>query len=243
MRRNLEMTRGVRIAETSSVILFWLCEIALAVRVWPLLDLSPAGWLALLAGSFLLADFVSGLFHWAADTWGSPEMPVIGGLFVRPFRDHHIDEMGITRHDFFEVTGANCAIALPWFLVHLVDLERSPNAAVGATFLGAFLFFVFLTALSHRWAHSETPPALAKVFQKTGLLLSPELHKRHHEAPHTSYYCITSGALNPVLDKARFFRALEVIVASVTGLVPREDEGYADPAALEAPAPERDTAS
>lgn len=35
----------------------------------------------------LTADFGSGLVHWAADTWGSIELPIIGKVRRRTFHD------------------------------------------------------------------------------------------------------------------------------------------------------------
>jgi len=67
---------------------------------------------ALMLG-FVAADFLSGFIHWLADTWGTPEWPIIGRALIRPFREHHVDQKEITRHDFVETNGNNCFISLP----------------------------------------------------------------------------------------------------------------------------------
>lgn len=36
----------------------------------------------------ITADFGSGLVHWAADTWGSIELPIVGKVCVRRFNVH-----------------------------------------------------------------------------------------------------------------------------------------------------------
>jgi hypothetical protein len=41
------------------------------------------------------ADFMSGIVHWTADTWGSVTCPLFGRRFLRPFRVHHVNP-----HDF-----------------------------------------------------------------------------------------------------------------------------------------------
>lgn len=48
----------------------------------------------------LFIDFISGLFHWAADTWGKVETPIVGSTVIKNFRTHHLDPQEITLHSF-----------------------------------------------------------------------------------------------------------------------------------------------
>jgi ubiquitin-conjugating enzyme E2 variant len=174
----------------------------LAVRALP----EGGGWLAALAGfgGLCLADLISGLVHWSADTYGQPTTPIFGG-FVRTFREHHADQVDITRHDFIETNGDVCIFSSP---VHftLLCLFEDPFAlcCVLGLFVGSYT-----NSQIHKWAHSEQPPWLVRQCQQARLLLSPAHHSRHHAGPHLSHYCITTGWLNTLLDGVGFFRRLE----------------------------------
>lgn len=74
----------------------------------------PYMFLSFVAAGFV-ADFLSGMVHWAADSWGSVDLPIIGKSLLRPFREHHIDPTAITRHDFIETSGDLCAVTIPIF--------------------------------------------------------------------------------------------------------------------------------
>jgi ubiquitin-conjugating enzyme E2 variant len=183
------------------------------------LIVATAGMFAWIGG-----DFGSGVAHWACDTWGSTATPLIGRFLLRSFREHHVDPEAITRHDFVEVNGGSCMVALPLLLVAAaIDAEEG-----GALFVAALLFFlsvtVVLTNVFHRWAHAAEPPAFARWLQRRGLVLSPEHHARHHVAPHARAYCITTGWMNPLLDGVEFWRRAESVVIGLTGAVNRREE-------------------
>lgn len=173
---------------------------------------------AVVVAGYFVADFISGFFHWAGDTLGSEATPFLGAHFVKPFRFHHVDQKDITRHDFIETNGNNCIISvLPMVLVAIL-MRRTPGLSFyGGALMFSVSLFTFGTNQFHKWAHMD--PALlspaVRVFQRAGLILSPEHHVTHHTAPFSTYYCITHGMLNPLLARAQFFRRTERLVAHV----------------------------
>jgi ubiquitin-conjugating enzyme E2 variant len=193
----------------------------LSIRIIRHIDrLSSVLWLAtaLLFG-YVLADFASGVVHWLADRYGTTETWLFGENFVRSFREHHRDPLAITRHDFITTNGDSCL-----FVVPVLALAA---AAGGALFVdGAALALgaaVLLTSQIHRWAHMERPPRAVAWLQRRRLILAADRHRAHHAAPFDRHYCITTGWLNPMLDRARFFPFLERIIALTLRLEARSD--------------------
>ena len=203
-----------------------------AIMVWLVAKLATgwaaSPWLALTAFmlGYIFADFVSGFVHWAADTWGTTEWPLVGKALIRPFREHHVDQKEITRHDFIETNGNNCFISLaPGLFAALLPQEPGrPLMMFGATFVFSLILWVLLTNQFHKWSHLDAPPAWIDRLQRWHLILPRDHHQLHHTAPYAKYYCITVGWLNEPLYRLRFFPALETLVSAVTGLVPREDD-------------------
>lgn len=159
---------------------------------------------------YLLADLIAGLVHWIADRFFDPETPLLGPMLIAPFREHHVDALGITRHDFFEVSGNNALITIP--LVGAIFFLPEPSTFAGF-FLLAHLFSLSIALVAtnqfHRWAHSPSPPPFAKRLHAWGLILTPRGHALHHRRGHDRAYCVTSGWLNPVLDRVRLFERIE----------------------------------
>jgi ubiquitin-conjugating enzyme E2 variant len=230
-------SRNVRRFELASIAAYACTMLWLLVRLWPYASVYP--WLmasAFMLG-FVLADFVSGVVHWLADTWGSPDLPIIGQALIRPFREHHVDPKEITRHDFVETNGNNCFICLgPLALTLLLSLASAASVFC-ATAMFSLCLWVFCTNQFHKWSHLDEPPPLVDRLQRLGLILPRDHHAVHHAAPFAKYYCITVGWLNEPLHRIRFFPFVESIVTALTGLLPREDDigAKAAEALLDAP--------
>ena len=175
-------------------------------------------------GAGLGADFVSGMVHWIADTWGSETMPVLGRRFLRPFRVHHINPHDFLRRDPIDCNGDVAMLTIPiligaWLIPLTTELGRAASVALVA-FAGAAL----PTNQVHQWAHMPAPPSWVQWLQGRGVILSRAQHDRHHAAPYAVNYCIATGWCNRWLTRTGFFPALERIITSVTGLQPRSDE-------------------
>jgi hypothetical protein len=211
--------RGHRVLEVSSIGVFLAGITCLGVRAAQAIE----GWwelagvgLTALAG-YLAADFISGFTHWAGDTLGDETTPVFGPNFVRPFREHHTDQKGITHHDFIETNGNNCIVAVPVVLLLVFTMPKTAGTIFYLSLaMGFCTWFVFCTNQFHKWAHADSVPRVVSYLQRWGLILSPQHHAIHHAAPHDKYYCITVGWMNPVLYRLQFFRLCEAVVARIS---------------------------
>jgi ubiquitin-conjugating enzyme E2 variant len=177
----------------------------------------------LAVAAVFLADFVGGFVHWVADTWGSDTTLFVGRRFVRPFRVHHVNPDDLLRRDFIECNGDVAMLSIPvllaaWWIPVTEEAGRQALA-----FLVAFNAAAVPTNQVHQWAHAADPPAAARWLQRMGLILSPENHARHHGAPFTDNYCITTGWCNGPLARTRLFQAFERLVTRLTGLRPRHE--------------------
>ena len=196
------------------------CSIALCALAWLIAMLhvapmfaGPAAWVPITIGvlaGYLLADLLSGTVHWLADRFFDPRTPVLGPALIAPFREHHADALAMTRHDFFEVSGNNSLATIP--LAIGVSLLPPPTSllmqSLAATTI-SFSLSIVATNQFHCWAHVATPPRWVRALQNWGLILSPKRHALHHRTEHNQAYCVTSGWLNPVLDRYRVFAHLE----------------------------------
>jgi ubiquitin-conjugating enzyme E2 variant len=219
-----ELTPLRRLMSTMAVGASFLLLAAYAARV--VAHLAPRHWwlVVVFAAGMAVADFMSGLVHWGADTWGRDDLPFIGHRLLVPFRVHHINPDDFLRRRFTDTNGDVALISIPvlWALSS-TPLESMPGicfAVFGLGFCGVGLF----TNQIHQWAHMPSPPVPIRWLQNAGVILGRAEHARHHQRPYDQRYCITTGWCNLPLESVDFFRRLERTITRLTGARPREDD-------------------
>ena len=162
----------------------------------------------------LIADFLTGLFHWLEDTYGLPTWPLIGESVIVPNIDHH-------RHP-----------GLIGYMSTFISRNYQPFViALGAIILfwlfGWLHWTIMLTAVLagfgnevHTWNHSKSKNPVIKFLWDTGLIQSKKQHAMHHIPPYNKYYCTLTNATNAILEVLNFWRGLEWVIALV-GVKPK----------------------
>ncbi len=200
--------------EYSAIILFPFLFIFALLLSCQRLSETGVGWLTV-PGALLglvFGDFVTGLVHWAADTYGEESTPLIGRSLVRPFRVHHVRPLEICEHGIVETVGNTCILAAPLLTMFIVIAAFGETSAAAGFMVFTAVVTVGVTVATnqfHKWAHQDARPRIVSALQRSRIILSPEHHRTHHTAPFQSSYAITNGWLNPLLNRTRFFRRLE----------------------------------
>jgi plasmanylethanolamine desaturase len=172
-----------------------------------------------IAGSVVLADFVSGVVHWAEDTYArfKPRRKLrVINLIARDNEVHHRRPRDFLKRTWWESS---------WDLLLIGALIIAAACALGHLSV-AVLLFVLLSVNAnqmHKWAHRNPRenPLLVTWLQRTHLLQSPRHHGKHHGGKKDSHYCVVTNFLNPLLEELRFWRRMERVVARVTGRAPK----------------------
>ncbi len=223
--RDFEYSPFHRVLEIAAIFGFFILVAIISVRVYS--GISTLGWETVawllpvaIIGGYVASDFASGFVHWLGDTYGTEETPLLGQGFIKPFREHHVDPKGICRHDFVEVNGNN-SIVLGLYMVPVAIFVTDPTSTLQFFVLAmsvSLTLGVFMTNQFHKWSHMEDPPLYIRKLQDWKLILGREHHDVHHTAPFDTYYCITCGWMNPILQRLQFFETIEGALRKLFGV-------------------------
>lgn len=168
--------------------------------------------------TLLAIDFVSGLVHWAEDTFGTEQTPLLGKWIVIPNVKHHEDPSEFTHkswlHSSWDLLVATVIIALVcWYFDRLT--------------WHVWLFCILGANANqlHKYAHlpEKSTPFFVLIFVKLRILQSAKNHAFHHTGEKNKAYCVITPYLNPILDSIGFWRFLEKIWVPILGAPRRED--------------------
>ncbi|KAL2472988.1 Fatty acid desaturase 4 [Forsythia ovata] len=178
-------------------------------------------WLELILSymvGYVLADLFSGIYHWAIDNYGCAKTPIFGNQ-IRLFQLHHETPWAIARQQMAKSLHVTARVLT--FMVLPIVLLCSDPVLLG--FVGVFAGFILFTLQIHAWAHcaKDKLPPLVVALQDCRIIVKSSKHAAHHRPPYNSNYCIVSGMWDMLLDKSKFFVALEKIFFFMLGVPPR----------------------
>ncbi len=180
--------------------------------------LTVAAILAWVFGCVLTADFLTGLMHWAEDTWLAPgRNALLDRFIVNDNIEHHRRPGSIRSGSYLQTNGVTLVlsgIGLAALVVGHVEMWQP------------YLVMILLSHSNqaHRWAHSSNVPPIVGILQRSGVLQSPAQHAIHHKRPYASHYCALTNALNPLLERIAFWRGLEWMIERFGAKVVRATE-------------------
>lgn len=172
-----------------------------------------------IVATWLITDFLSGVIHWAEDSYGHPHTPIVGRYITKPDLLHHFQPRRIVENSWFASSDVLILVCLAALGVAAAVGRLSPMVVLAAV-LGTNANQI------HKFCHRsalENGPVITAL-QRWGLVQSPQHHHGHHVGGKDACYCVLTNFLNPLLDASRFWRGLERIVSAVFRVAKRDDD-------------------
>ena len=159
---------------------------------------------ASIIGGWLLADLVTGAVHCFFDNFPitSKDYQSLSFLEERAltFQGHHYFPNKVTKSSYWFLTQDSYLLALPALAVG--GILSFYGYDTSACLVGITALLSAQAHYTHALSHGRNAKnLLVKFLQRTGLIISPDVHHIHHKGPeHAANYCIFNGHMNGVLD-------------------------------------------
>lgn len=157
----------------------------------------------------LIADFITGMFHWFEDTYGTISDSWLSKNIWEPNILHHKDPSFIVIMSNF--INRNY---LQWIFSGLV--------LTGFYFIGILCWqWILIGVLAsfanevHAWNHSKKNNYIIDLLQDMCIVQTKLHHSKHHIKPYCKNYCILTNWVNPILERIYFWRVLEFILSPI----------------------------
>jgi ubiquitin-conjugating enzyme E2 variant len=176
-------------------------------------------------GALFVADLVSGVVHWATDTWFDE---VVYTRVISIAREHHIHPHHIVGYGFRDyVAYSSWPILISLAPVGLLlTLLPHPGAFVFDCIVVCLVVSIcmFFGTHAHRLGHRRSRWRVVRLLQRCRFLITTRHHGVHHRDNHDVRYCVINGWANHVCDAIGVWRGLEWLVHRLTGAVPRRSD-------------------
>ena len=159
----------------------------------------------------LLIDFITGIFHWLEDSYGTEKTPILGKHIIAPNRLHHKEPRFFVQRPVWRRNRTTSSVAIIILSYHLFNDSLTWTWAL---FLGAFINEI------HCWSHRSPKEngTVINFMHCYSLVQTPKHHSRHHRHPNNTCYCTFTNLLNPLLDRIGFFKHLELFIEYALGI-------------------------
>jgi ubiquitin-conjugating enzyme E2 variant len=222
--------------DPDSILVCWIGIIASAaltvwLGIWVALEFTlyapgPTHLGMITLAALFFADWLSGLVHWATDTWFNEHgrlRSVVSIAREHHLYPHHILGYGFREYVAFSSWPTLVLIAPPSLMLTL--------GLSGSTIVFDIVFtclivsvVMFFGTYAHRLGHQRSDNCLVRWLQRGHLLIDPRYHSLHHRGNHDTHYCVINGWANIICDHVGFWRLAEQLIERTTRQVARQND-------------------
>lgn len=168
----------------------------------------------------LIADFLTGFFHWLEDTYATKSWPLKIG--INNIEHHKQPGLMGRMGDFISRNAIPALLAIIfgpvlWFI------------GIPISWIIFISLFAALGNEVHAWNHRAKNNLFITYLQEAALVQTKQQHAKHHKYPYDKCYCTLTNILNPLLDHFQVWSRMEFGL-SIIGIKPKrlteERDGY-----------------